>query len=230
MITPALIFPPASIMSPLRRLAASVIALALSVASGCGDNGKGGVTDANSEPDAEVNTCTTLLAAYGDLGTVSGKALVASQDKNDPQAFKFLSAQIALNAETPADLLFIELWEDTPPYSPSLEPGSVTITKLQTEVVGCGACVFISPDHVDANMIDFHMASAGTVHIDEVDPTPGTGRLKGRLENIKLRAVTLSASGDQTDVEGGCKTSVDAVEFDFTVEEAPAALWRARRN
>ena len=194
-----------------------------------GDNGNNGRIDAgaNPDPDAEVNTCVDLDPSYGDLGTITGTAFLIPQDEKDPTGLKYVSASIDLNTTAPIDVLFIELWEDAAPYSPALATGTVTIEGMQAEIINCGACVFISPDHDDNSDIDFHMASSGTLNVDMIDPTPTTGRLMGTLSGANLREVSLAGDA-QSDVPGGCRTSVDAVAFDFTVETEPPAARRLR--
>ncbi len=193
-------------------------------AGGDGDDGGGAVDaavaiDAEGAPDATPAAveCGHIQTLYGDLGAVTGDAVLAPQDDKDPTGAQFLSLAIPLNEESPPDVLFVELWEEYTPYEAGLAAGSVTIIEDQADVFQCGACVYIAGDFVAGDAVNFYMARSGSVVIDEVDATPGTGTLRGSLSNVTVQQINIVPGVGQEIVEGGCVADIDAVAFDVGI-------------
>jgi hypothetical protein len=199
--------------------------LAIASLTACGDDGGSSAT-----PDARVvdpidaepaAVCTSIADSYGDLGSVTGTATLAPIDDQDPTGPQSLRMVIGLNEDPMPDQLVVELWEDTPPFDQSgLAPRTVQILGLQTDLIACGACVYIAGDVEDPTHLDFHMASKGTLSIDALDPTVDTGTISGSITDLEVRQVTIDADG-QKNVVGGCKSTVDSVSFDFDIAAPP---------
>ena len=186
-------------------------ALCLALAACGGDDGQTPAVDAMPAADAPVDatTCTLLETDYGDLGAQTGQATLEPDD-----AENILKMEIPLNQETPPDVLFIELYDDSDPFSGGLAAGTYTIIDFQADIVNCGACVYIAADREVGQPLKFHMASSGTLTIDAVDATPGTGSIQGSLAGINLREVEVQQGG-QVVVENGCRTAIGSDEFRF---------------
>lgn len=211
------------------RTLASLFVLALLIgapACGGGDD-DGGASDAGSDtdggggggdPDALPPMCDNLLTMFGDLGSVTGTAVSAPIDDEEPAGAQYLTAQIPLNTDTEPDVLFIELWDENTPFMDGLATGTYGLVGLQADLFSCGACVYIAAN-VDGGPLDFHMALGGSLTLDSVDATPGTGRIVGSLTDVGFREVTVDVNGQHV-VEGGCETEISAVSFDLTVEQA----------
>lgn len=195
---------------------------AFAAACGGGDDSSGGAdagatgADAQVTADAAPQSCINLEPAYGNVGSVTGTALVRPVDDLVPDGAKYLSLQIALNQDTTPDVLFIELWDGDSPFTGGIATGDYSLIGDQADLIQCGACVFIAADHVAGQPIDFHMAASGTLTLDMVDATPTTGRIAGSLSNVVLRQVTVDQSGQMT-VLDGCRPTLDAVAFDFSI-------------
>lgn len=201
-----------------------VVAVLMLVACGGDDSGAadGGVTDAAAiadaaTPDAKPNYCTLLEPAYGDLGSFTGTALLRPADAEEPNGFEYLSIEIPLNTDAKPDVLFIELWEDAPPFDPDFKTGTFTLIEDNADIITCGVCAFIAADREVGQNLRFHMAVAGTMTIDAVDKTPGTGSVVGSVSGLRLREITVDQFGQHL-VDMGCETMVDSASFTATVQ------------
>ncbi len=202
------------------------VALATCMAAACGGgDDDAGDADAGAEaadaaaPDAVGSTCVDLEARYGDLGSVTGVAVLRPVDELVPDGAKYLSLEISLNQDAEPDVLFIELWDGDAPFGAGFAPGGYTLSGDQADLIQCGACVFIAANRVAGQPLDFHMASSGMLTLDTIDASPTTGRVAGSLSGLNLRQVTVDQSG-QTTVPSGCRPTLDALAFDFTVAAA----------
>ena len=183
----------------------------------CGDDG-GGVSapDAGLEDAMPQNLCTLIEASYPDLGLVTGTAVVKPIDEDRPDAEKVYTLQIPLNQESPPDVLFVEIYQDSPPFDSGTAPYSVNLIADNSDLVTCGACTYIAADFSDPKMIKFNMAYSGQLDISVLDATPGTGKVTGSLSNVKLHEVTFGPSGQDV-VPDGCRSTIEGVQFDFDV-------------
>ena len=194
---------------------------------GCGgDDDDNGSADAGStadgpagEADALPPVCDNLATMFGDLGAHNGVALSAPIDEGDPTGPQFLTFEVPLNQDAEPDVLFVELWDENVPFMDGFAPGSFGLVGIQADLFECGACVYIGAN-VDQGPLNFHMALGGTITIDTIDATPGTGNVTGSLANVAFREVTVDAGGQHV-LEGGCQTSIEALTFDLTVQVAP---------
>ncbi len=181
-------------------------------------------SDADVGPVADAmpqNVCTDIEAMYADLGEVTGIALIGPVDEDMPDGPKRLVATIPLNADAEPDVLFLEFWETEEPFlSQGFVPLSQTLNGDQADLITCGACAFIAADYEEGEPIAFNMAYGGELVIDGIDVTPETGSVTGTLADVKFRAVTVDEAGQET-VEDGCRSELEAVQFNFTVEAAP---------
>jgi hypothetical protein len=191
----------------------------------CGDDGG----DGSADPDAAVDmtpdagpqsTCTVIEASYPDLGMVTGTAQLRPTDPDTPDGPKVLSVQIPLNEDATPDVLFLELWGDTPPFDQGFAPTTQNLNMDNADLVICAACTFIAADFTDPNMIDFNMAYSGSLVIDTVDTTLGTGSITGSLTGVRFQEVTIDAAG-QKPVVDGCRSMLEGVQFDFAMPAAP---------
>jgi hypothetical protein len=192
----------------------------------CGDDGggEGGGPDADVPDPADAmpqNVCTLIEASYPDLGMVTGTALVKPIDSDMPDGPKEYELQIPLNQESPPDVLFLEIYEDSPPFDSGPAPYSTTLIADNSDLFMCGACTYIAADFSDPKMIDFNMAYSGQLEISVLDPTPGTGKVTGTLSNVKLHDVFLNSVPEQETVLDGCNSTIAGVQFDFDVAAAP---------
>ncbi len=176
-----------------------------------------------NEPDAtvEVNTCTNLEPSYGNLGAFTGDAILAPINPDIPAGATFLTLPMAINEDVPPDVFFLELYGDSPPFEGGFVPVTLTLNGDQSDLILCGACAYLAPDHEDGANIDFHMAYTGELELTAVDPTPDTGVVQGVLRNLKLHQVVLNEGGVQQTVADGCKTEIAELSFDFGVVAAP---------
>jgi len=194
-------------------------ALALTVAA-CGDDG-GTATDASIPVvdavaiDAMPN-CPLLDGFYPDLGSVTGTAIVEPTEDTNPTGTKYLTLELPLNQDAKPDVLFIEVWGDAEPHDAGFLTGLFSLTGDNADLFECGNCVYIAADREAGQPLKFHMAASGTIQIDAIDETPGTGTLQGSLSNVVLREVTVSADGQAT-VDGGCRTRIEAAAFTASV-------------
>lgn len=171
---------------------------------------------------AEVNTCVELEAAYGDLGAFTGEAVLAPINPDIPDGQQFLSLAMPMNEDSPPDVFVLELYSDSPPFEDTgFAPVSLVLNGDQSDLILCGACAYIAPDHEQGAFINFHMTYTGELELTAIDPTPDTGVVQGSLSNLKLHHVELDGAGTQTAVVGGCKTEIGALSFDFSVVAAP---------
>lgn len=183
--------------------------------------------DAGPRPDAvpvadagPQNVCTDIEAVYGDLGELTGVALIGPADEEDPEGPQKLEIRLPLNEDAEPDILFVEFWETEEPFlSQGFVPLTQALTGDQADLITCGACAFIAANYVEENDIDFNMAFAGDLVIETIDVTPDTGSVTGTLTDVKFRAVTVDGAGQET-IEDGCRSELEAVRFNFTVEAA----------
>jgi hypothetical protein len=167
------------------------------------------------------NVCTDIEAMYGDLGELTGVALIGPANPDETDGPKKLVLQMPLNEDAEPDVLFLEFWETEEPFlSQGFVPLTQTLNGDQADLITCGVCSFIAANFVDASDIDFNAAYAGDVVIETIDVTPDTGSVTGTLTGIKFRAVTLDEAGQET-VEDGCRSELEAVRFNFTVAAEP---------
>lgn len=168
-----------------------------------------------------MNVCTDIEAQYADLGELTGTATLTPIDEKAPDGPQTLSIAMPLGEEAEPDVLFLELWGDTPPFE---DAGFIPLTQElngnHADLVLCGACVFIAANYTEGALIDFNMASGGELVIDTIDVTPGTGSLTGSLSDLRFREVTVSEAGQEV-VEDGCRSQVEGVRFNFTMAETP---------
>ena len=200
--------------------------LSMLAVAGCGDD-DGGTTPAEPdatpivEPDAAPqNVCTLIEASYPDLGSVTGTATLRPQDEDAPDGLQVVTVQIPLNEESPPDVLFIEMWEDTRPYDSGPAPYMVNLIGDNADLVLCTTCAFIAADFNNPELIDFNMAYSGQLALSAMDSTPGTGKVTGTLTNVKMHDVDYTEAG-QIVVEDGCKSTLENVSFDFDVAALP---------
>lgn len=204
----------------------SIALLSCLALGACGDDGGG---DGTAVPDAgpvvvadaapEPNFCTVIEASYPDLGSVTGTATLAPTDEDMPDGPQIISLQIPLNEESPPDVLFIELWEDLPPFSDGPPPYTINLIGDQADLVLCGACTYIASDFSDPNMVDHNIAYSGQLVISAMDSTPGTGTVVGSLSNVKLHEVDFDMFGQHI-VDEGCRSTLEKVAFTFDIEAA----------
>ncbi len=204
----------------MKKAASLLFAVALTTAA-CGDDGAGG-SDAGVDGavdaggiDAAPN-CPFLDGFYPDLGAKTGTAIVQPTDELDPMGPTFLTLEIPLNQDANPDVLFIEIWADAAPHDMGFLTGLFSLIGDNGDLFECGNCVYIAADREVGQPLKFHMAASGTIQIDAIDDTPDTGTLQGSLNNVVLREVTVGAGG-QTPVDGGCRTRIEAMSFDFGV-------------
>ncbi len=203
-----------------------IVLILAATLSCCGDNGGEPARDAAiprddaAPPDAEINTCTVVAAHFADLGTITGTAALRPAEESSPEGPQYLSLAMPLNADAMPDTLFLELWDQTGVFEEGFAPKTIALISNQADLILCSACAYIAPDYVPGALIDFHMAYDGELVIEEIDPTPGTGRVKGTLANLKLHAVTIDQAGQET-IDMGCKISLDAIAFDFDIAVPP---------
>lgn len=191
--------------------------------AGCGDDGSSNDTadaslpiDASPPIDAMPN-CPLLDGFYPDLGSVTGTAIVQPTDDLDPMGPQYLTLEIPLNQDTEPDVLFVEVWGDASPHDMGFLTGTFALTGFNTDLFECGNCLYIAADRQVGQPLNFHMAASGSFTIDTIDPTPGTGSFSGSLSNVVFREVTVT-SGGQVEVDGGCRTRIEAVSFDADVQ------------
>lgn len=194
---------------------------------GCGDDGGQATADASLPVDAPLPVdaapnCPLLEGFYPDLGSVSGTAIVRPTDDLDPTGPQYLTLEIPLNEDTNPDVLFIEVWGDAAPHDMGYLTGTFALVQDNADLFECGNCVYIAADRQVGQPLNFHMASSGTITIDTIDDTPGTGSFSGSLSNVVMREVTVTSNG-QVVVEGGCRTRLEAVAFSAGVQ-APASM------
>lgn len=172
-------------------------------------------------PDAIPAVCDTITGVYGDLGTVTGDIVVSVPDSDFPDE-RLLTMTLDLDGATPPDVLRMELWELVGPFEDGYVTGSFSLAGDEGDLFKCGTCVFIAADFMPGQPIEFHMAQSGTLQIDQLDPTPGTGKVVGSLSNVVMREVAIEGMA-QVDVPGGCISTLEALSFDLTVvaEDAP---------
>ncbi len=191
---------------------------------GDGDDGGGDVGAPDAGGGEQPEACT-VEAAYPDLGALTGgNAVVRPQDAAVPDGPQYLTIAVSLGGSGIIDALFLELWDGYGPFAAGgIVPGTYTIAGPDTNLNDCGACVWMAGDlDMGAGTIaQSFMASGGTITLTTVDPTPNTGRLTGSLSNVTLRQVSFEdGTGVQSDVAGGCTTSVAGMSFDATVVAA----------
>lgn len=212
-----------------------LIALGMLCVAACGgSSGDDGDDDAPPGPDATVQppmadaavpdaipaVCDTITGVYGDLGTVTGEIVVSVPDSDFPDE-RLLSMSLDLDGMSPPDVLLMELWELVGPFEDGYITGSFSLAGDEGDLFKCGACVFIAADYMPGQPIEFHMAQSGTLQIDQLDPTPGTGKVVGSLTNVVMREVAIEGMA-QVDVQGGCVSTLEALSFDLTVVAADA--------
>ena len=177
--------------------------------------------DSGPEPDAgPTNLCEVLEQSYADLGAKTGVAEVRLSDDEDPKSPNVYVLRIPLNEDDPADLFFLELWDQEGPFADGIAPGEVSLIGDQSDIIRCSACAFMSPDHTDDNDIDFHVAYAGTLTLSEVALEGKGSKIAGSLADLKLRAIEI-VDGDQRAIDDGCETSLEAMSFSFDVPALP---------
>jgi hypothetical protein len=199
--------------------------LSLLALAACGDDG--GSTPAEPDgapivtPDAApLNFCTAIEASYPDIGAVTGTATLRPVNEDLPDGIQAVILQIPLNEESPPDVLFVEIWEDSAPFDSGTAPYMVNLIGDNADLVLCAACTYIAADFTDPMMIDFNMAYSGQLALSVLDSTPGTGKVTGTLTNVKMHEVTISVAG-QSVVTDGCKSTLEKVSFDFDVAASP---------
>ncbi len=196
--------------------------LALLALFACGDDGGGGADAAPDTPDASAadampqNLCTLIETSYPDQGMLTGTAMVELIDTDFPNDGNVYRVEMPLNEENPADVLILEVWEDGPPFDTGSAPFSVSLIADNADIITCSACAFIAADYTGPAMINFNVAYSGQLELSALDPTPGTGKVTGSLSNLKLHEVTVSQAGQEV-VAGGCKSTLEKVQFDFSV-------------
>ena len=185
----------------------------------CGDSQSGsdvdGAVSAN-EPDAFVNHCELLEESYGDLGAPTASAALRAADEDEPDGPKVLSIEVPLNADAAPDVVIIELYDEEGPFQGGYQPGMYSLLGRQADLFECSTCVYIAADRVDGGDRNFHMASSGTLTLESIDATPGTGTVSGSLASVAFRTVTIDGSG-QVDTPMGCRTSIEALSFTASV-------------
>lgn len=178
--------------------------------------------DLTDPPDAMPgNLCPNLESSYGELGAFTGEAVLAPTNPDIPDGQKYLSMQMPLNEDAPPDVFFLELWGDSPPFEDGFVPVTLALNGDQSDLILCGACAYIAPDHEEDAFIDFHLAYSGELELTAVDPTPDTGVVQGTLRNVKMHHVFLDENNEQQTTPDGCKTELAELSFDFTVVAAP---------
>jgi hypothetical protein len=209
---------------------AAVVSVMLGAGCGGGGGGDEGAADASAPdatveladagtPDAKPNYCTLLEPNYPDLGAFTGNAVIQPAVETEPNGLQYISFEIPINTDAKPDVLFIELWEDTTPFIPDYKTGTFSLIEDNGDIIACGACVFIAADREAGQPLEFHMAVEGSITIDSIDKTPGTGKVTGSLSNVRLREITVDQQGQHL-VDMGCETNIGSATFDVSVQAA----------
>ncbi len=188
----------------------------------CGDDGGDGSITPDAAIADEVDAtpqpvCTLIEESYADLGMMTGTATVKPIDADLPDGDKVFRLEFPLNQDTEPDLLILELYGDSPPYDSGPAPYSATLIADNSDLFRCGTCAYIAADFTTPQMINFNMAYSGQLELSVLDPTSSTGKVTGSLSNLKLHEVIVTPAGDQETVAGGCKSTLEKVQFDFDV-------------
>ncbi len=173
---------------------------------------------APTSADAAVPRTCLISDSYGDLGSQSGTVAIRPAEEDMPEGPRVVVLEVPLDQAAAPDVLVVELWEGSIGFTDGIEPGSFQLAGTNSDLINCGACVYIAADRVAGEVPVRHVASAGTLTLDEVDLRPG-GRIVGRLTDVTLREVELKQGG-QGEVENGCTSSVSNVALSFTVAAA----------
>lgn len=182
-----------------------IAAAALTFAACGGDGGP------PAGPDAEDNAACQATASYG------------AATATDQQGFQMgaaaptqLSLLGALNADSPPDLIDIELFKGFGAFTTGeIRTGTFEITGEELTFATCGVCVFIGADYVDGvGPTSDYLATGGTVTITSVSPN-----LTGTMSNMTFEHVTVDAGASTPHVDG-CESALTSLSFDalLTVE------------
>ena len=213
------------------------IATAFTMAA-CGDDGG----DVGSDPDAapEIDpidatpppVCEDLPVSFGELGELAGSALIEPIDELEPDGPRRLALEFDLDQADPPDKLFVELWEDVAPFDDTgFEARTIGLNGLHSDLITCGACVFVAADVSDPAQLDFHMARGGSLDIDTLTLTGENDRIEGSIQDLEVRQVEVSADG-QSEVVGGCVSEITSMSFalDVLPSTTPRVLSPRRRG
>jgi hypothetical protein len=202
-------------MAAISRLVSLSVAAA---ALGCGgdDGGGGGLPDAGL--DAPARVCDPVVPA--DLGTLADlefRALIEPQPAGGA-VYVDLFAQIDTGPKV--DVVSIQLWEGLGVFAGGIAAGTYDLAGDDTDFYLCGACVLVAGDfdQVSMDIEQYLFAASGTLVLEEVSTMAGE-MIRGSIADVELREVTLDdAAMAQTDVPGGCATSIEAASFEAMLQ------------
>ena len=121
-----------------------------------------------------------------------------------------------INADTPPDGIYIDLFNKLEPFPNSIMPTTVQLTADQADYSTCGACVEVDTDiDDDGNATHVYLADGGTLNL-----TSTSGTITGTISNATFRHVDIdSESYETTPNADGCQTTIERLTFTQMVEE-----------
>ena len=175
----------------------------------CGDGTCGPTENSvNCESDCGPVVCYAETS-YGD-------ATLTNQASSADAANGYIAIAGDLDANTPPDLLYVELYEGFGIFANGIGPGTYTIAGAELNYSSCGLCVRILTE-VDPSTgpnDDGYLATGGSVIIDTVDLN--TNEIAGSASGLTFEHVTIDGGTFQSTPHpdaGQCVSAITTVSF-----------------